>query len=362
MLRDGEVLATGPAGEDPRPHHVEIGAFRRTGDGFDRVGTVAVETSGPRTGVDDLPEADLLLLNDSDLTFAAVRTDEKSLRTLLESAGSLPDPVSRALAVATAWDMLLKGELSSDELFSCVLGVLETERSAGVVEPFLAMALRTADQWTPSVSVPAQLARLAAVAAELAEDPEHRAPALRTLAASAASDDHFALLDKAAAEDNDLAWRVLIRRAELDQHDPAAVEALLERDPDPDARVRALGVTAARPDDAAKAEVWAEIFEKRSVPVGSPLLELARCFWRPVQNGLMLPWTQRYLDEVARLAGGGGMLSIGSFMRATFPLTGDDAFLERARAIAAEEGVDPTLRSVLLTGADTLARVLRARG
>ena len=76
----------------------------------------------------------------------------------------------------------------------------------------------------------------------------------------------------------------------------------------------------------------------------------------------MLPWTQRYLDEVARLAGGGGMLSVGSFMRATFPLTGDDAFLERARSIADEDGVDPTLRATLLGGADTLARVLRARG
>ncbi len=60
----------------------------------------------------------------------------------------------------------------------------------------------------------------------------------------------------------------------------------------------------------------------------------------------MLPWTQRYLDEVSRLGGSAGMLASGSFMRAMFPTTGDQAFLDRARAIAAEEGVDPTLRSV----------------
>ena len=129
--------------------------------------------------------------------------------------------MSRALAVSTAWDMLLKGELSTDELLTCLLGVLSTERSPGVVEPFLSMALKAADQWTPAVAVPTQLARLAEVAVALAEDPDHRAPALRTLAASASTAEHFALLAAAAADDNDLAWRVLVRRAALGEYDAA---------------------------------------------------------------------------------------------------------------------------------------------
>lgn len=362
-LRGDEVLATGPGGDDPRPHHVEIGGYRREGERLAHVGTVTVETSGPRTAVEGLPASDLRLLNDSDLTFAAVRTDESSLRTMLDSAGALPTPIARSLAVTTAWDMLLKGELSTDEMLTCVLGVLATERSPGVVEPFLAPALKAAEQWSPAVSVPSQLARLAAVAVELAEDPDHRAPALRTLAASASGEDHFALLDKAAADDNDLAWRVLVRRAALGEYDAEAVEALLERDPDPDARVRALGVTAARPEESAKAEVWAEIWEKRSIPAGTPLLGLGQCFWRPVQHELLLPWTQRYLDEVTRLSdGSGGMLALGSLMRGMMPTTADEAFLERARSVAAEPDLSPTVRATLLTGSDTLARVLRARG
>jgi aminopeptidase N len=360
-LRGREVLATGPDGDDPRPHHFEIGSYLREGDTLTPVGLTAVETDGPRTRVAGLPAADLHLLNDGDLTFAAVRTDEASLRTLLDAAGGLPDPVSRALAVSTAWDMLLKGELSTDEVLGCVLGVLRTERSAGVVEPFLAMALKVAEQWSAAVAVPHQLARLASVAADLAEDPEHRAPALRTLAAAATDEDHFRLLENAAADDLDLAWRVLVRRAVLGDHDAAAVEALLERDPDPDASVRALGVTAARPDDASKAEVWGRLFHDRVIPAGPPQADLARCFWRPVQHELLLPWTQRYLDEVAELAGG-GMLAAGGLLRATFPTTGDAAFLERARAIALEPDQNPTVRATLLGGTDTLERVLRARG
>ncbi|GAB3769724.1 aminopeptidase N [Nocardioides ginsengisegetis] len=361
-MRGREILATGPGGEDARPHHLEIGVYQRNGEALEKAGTAYVETTGPRTAVDGLPEADLYLLNDSDLAFAAVRPDERSLRVLLESAGQLPDPLSRAVAVSTAWDMLVKGELSTDELLTCVLDVLASERSAGVVEPFLAMALRAADQWSAPVAVPTALARLAAVAAELAEDPEHRAPALRTLAASATSEDHFALLDKAATEDNDLAWRVLARRAALGTYDAAEVEALLERDPDPEAAVRALGVTAARPDEAAKAEAWEAIFEKRSVPVGPMMVGVAQSFWRPVQGELMLPWTQRYLDWVSDVQTGGGMMTVGGTLRAMFPTTGDQEFLDRARKIATDEGVDPTVRATLLTGTDTLARVLRARG
>ncbi|MGZ5418676.1 MAG: aminopeptidase N [Nocardioides sp.] len=360
-LTGQDVLAVGPHGEEPRPHRLEIGSYRRSRDGLEQVGSTYVETSGPRTPAAGLPEADLHLVNDSDLTFAAARTDERSLRTMLDSAGHLPHPVSRALAVSTAWDMLVKGELATDDFLTCVLGVLTTERSAGVVEPFLALALRASEQWTRPAAVPAQLARLAERAAARAQDPEHRAPALRTLAASATTPEHFALLDAAAADDLDLAWRVLVRRSALGGYDADAVESLLDRDPDPDASVRALGVLAARPDDEAKAEVWTELFEKKTVPAGQPTFQLATAFWRPVQHDLLVPWAHRYLDEVVRLADG-GMLAVGSLMRAAAPTTGDQAWVDRAVEIAQEDGQSPTVRSNLLTAADTMSRVLRARG
>ena len=112
---------------------------------FEHVADVPVLTSGSATEV-ELPDCDLRLVNDHDLTFAAARTDQQSLDLLLRRAGQLPDVVSRALAVTTAYDMLVKGELSADDTLTCVLGVLETERLAGVVEPFLQLAGRVAAQ------------------------------------------------------------------------------------------------------------------------------------------------------------------------------------------------------------------------
>jgi aminopeptidase N len=361
-LIDGALLATSAVeGEAPRPHRLDIGSYVARDGALERVGLTSVVVEGVRTQVPDLPQADLHLPNDGDLTFAAVRTDERSLRTLLASAGGLPDLLGRALAVSTAWDMLSKGELSSDEFLTCVLDVLGTERTPGVVEPFLALALRAAELWTPTVSVSGQLTRLAGRAAVLADHPDLSSPALRTLAASALEEEHFRLLDDASADDVDLAWRVLVRRAALGDHDPAAVESLLERDPDPDAWVRGLSVTAARDDEDAKAEVWAHLFEKRSVPSGAPMVGVAQAFWRPTQSDVLVPWAHRYLDELERLPAG-GLLAAAGLIQVTFPSVGDQEFLDRGRAMAAEPGQDPTVRTTLLKGTDTLARMLRARG
>jgi aminopeptidase N len=355
-----ELLAAGPDGSEPRTHRIDIASYRSTPDGLEPVGVTEVESSGERTALPGLPAADLHLVNHGDLTFAAVRTDDESRDVLLGNAGRLPDPLSRALAVSTAWDMLVKGELPTADFLTCVLDVLTVERSEGVVEPFLAMALRASEQWSDPADVPRRLAAVAAVAAQLAEVPDHREAALRTLAASATAEEHFALLARAAVDDLDLAWRVLTRRSALGSYDAAAVEALTERDPDPDAAVRGLGVRAARPDDAAKQEAWTEAFGKRSIPGSVTLQQFAACFWRPAQGDLMVRWAHRYLDELEALPEG-GMLAIGGLVRNMFPTTGDRAFVDRARAIAAADGTDPLVRTTLLTGADTIARTLRAR-
>ena len=354
------LLASSPDGGEPRHHALSIGSYTRTRDGLERVGAVRVETAGTTTSVPDLPVADLHLLNDGDLTFASVRTDESSLQVLLANAATLPDAVNRALAVGTAWDMLLKGELSTGDLLDCVLRVLETEQSPGVVEPAFALALRAAEEWSPTVLIPRRLARLATVAAARAKEEEHRSAALRTLAWTASTPEDFDLLDSAAADDLDLAWRVLVRRASLGRYDEDDVQRLLERDPNPEAFLRAYGVTAARPVDEAKAEVWQRFWHERAVPAGPPTQEFARCFWRPVQHELMVPWAHRYLDEIEALTTE-GLLAAGTKLRSMVPTTCDRAWLDRAQDLADAEGTIPIVRSQLLFAVDTLTRVLDAR-
>jgi aminopeptidase N len=359
-----KLLTTSPDGAEPRRHRLRIGSYRRTdgdpgGPSVELVAATDVETTGTTTAV-DLPEADLHLLNDGDLTFAAVRADEASLEAMLTLAPRLPDALSRACAVTTAWDMLAKGELSAGDFLDCVLAVLATERAPGLVEPFFSLALQAAERWSPTVLVPRRLARVALVAARRAAETDHRAAALNALARSAALPAHFDLLDRESATNVDLAWRVLARRASLGRFDEEAVAALLERDPDPDAVVRSYAVRAACPTEEAKAETWSLVFEDRAVPPGPPLQEVAGAFWQPVQHHLLVPWADRYLDVVTSLRGE-GMLATLSLVKTMVPVTAAHDWPDRALAAAEADGVDPLVRNALLTAADTLGRMLRAR-
>ena len=358
-LTDGTLIATAPDDGAPRPHRLDVGCYAVSDSGLTLIDTVAVETSGTSTAV-DLPEADLHLLNAADLTFAAVRPEAESVRVLLERASELPAAVDRGLAVVTGFQMLYDSELPGPELFSCVLGVLASERSPSLVEPCLNVALEVAQRWTPTHEIPFQLEHLAVIAAGLADDPEHTIPALRTLCAAATSDAHFRRLDAAAQNDNDLAWRVASRRAALGRYDDDAVEALLARDPDPDAGMRALAVRTSQPDTAAKDEAWVHLFDKLDVPGGPMMGNMIRAFWQPLQDDLLMPYGARFLDAIPELAGG-GMLTVFGLMYGMFPQVADEEFLTRARAIAAEPDCDPTVRAALLIGADTLTRMNRAR-
>jgi aminopeptidase N len=358
-LVDGAIVAASPDAEAPRPHRLRVASHNVSDRGITLVAVTEVETVGTSTPI-DLPEADLHLVNANDLTFAAVRPDPASVRVLLDRAGDLPAAVDRALAVVTGFQMMYDGELGAPELFDCVLDVLRREHSAAVVEPFLTIGLEIAQRWTPVARIGEQLGRLADVAATLADDADLATPALRTLAAAGSSDEHLALLDAAAGADIDLAWRVATRRAALGRYDEEAVEALLERDPDPDAAIRALSTRTARPETTAKDEAWSELFEKKNIPGGQMLGTMIRAFWQPQQDDVLRPYAGRFLDEVPELAGG-GMLMVFGLMFGMFPQVADDEFMARAAAMASEQGCDPTVRAALLIGTDTLTRTARAR-
>ena len=83
---------------------------------------------------------------------------------------------------------------------------------------------------------------------------------------------------------------------------------------------------------------------------------LIRAFWQPEQDDVLLPYADRFLDEVPALAGG-GMLMVFGLMFGMFPQVADDAFRAAGRrAWPPTPGCDPTVRAAILIGIDTLAR------
>jgi aminopeptidase N len=198
------------------------------------------------------------------------------------------------------------------------------------------------------------------VAVEVADDPARSKVAMRALAQTATRETHFTRLGEAAATDVDLAWRTLVRRAEVGAAEQAEVEALQARDPDPDSWVRALAVAAARPDLAGKDAAWKALVEERRVPMGSVGM-VGRTLWRRSQDGILAAYRDRYL-EVLPILHRHGMIPAMSIAGALFPRsTRDETFVERAIAAAQRPEVSPVVRRSVIESCDRLRRRQRAR-
>ncbi len=347
--------------QEPRPHHLDIAVFDTSGDELVAVGRSSHEITGSRTPV-ALPAGELRLVNAGDYTFAAVKPDATSLEQMLARIDQFTDPLDRALVGATAGQLLLLGDVAPRDVSAALTRALASETSPALIEPFLGQALQVADRWAPAPESPGLLRNLADAVVGLVDVPDARQAALRTLAASASTDAHWAVLDEAAAQatDLDLAWRILVRRSELGDYDEDRVGRLLESDPDPDAGMRRLAVLAARPDADAKEEVWRAFFVDYAVPASRETLVLGSTFWRPGQAELLAPFTHRYLDELHTLKG--GLLNQGLTIRAMYPLgAGDESFLDAAEAAADDASLMSYARNQLRSNSFVLRRILQAR-
>ncbi|MET7571684.1 aminopeptidase N [Streptomyces sp. NPDC005492] len=357
LERDGDSVTLVAAGT-PRPQVLAVGAYTDNGDALEREALVRVEVTGTRTPVPELRAADVLLINDDDLTFATTRPDPTTRDALFRTAARLPTAISRGVASATVWDMLTTGEATAAEAGRCLTEVLAAETSDAVIEPYLTLAANIAELWAPAGERVALSAGVAAVCRRLAGDPGRRQVALRGLARTATTAEDLAWLREQAGDDVDLRWRALVREAELGGDVTAESDLLLARDPDPDAWTRALTVRAALPDAAAKAEVWQRLVVDRTVPVNSVGL-VAAAFWRPGQDALLAPYAQRYLEAIPKLHQGGMILAM-SCTNHLFPLHAiDPGYIEQARQ-ASQEAV-PVVRTTLLERSDEVSRMLRAR-
>ncbi|WP_019071621.1 aminopeptidase N [Streptomyces hokutonensis] len=357
LERDGDTL-TLVADGTPRPQVLAVGAYGENGDGLERRALVRVEVTETRTPVTGLPPADVLLINDDDLTFATTRPDPATRDALFRTAARLPTAISRGVAAATVWDMLITGEATAAEAGRSLTALLVAETSDAVIEPYLNLAANIAELWAPAAERTALSAAVAAACLRLADDPGRRQVALRGLARTATTRNDLDRLRELAGADVDLHWRALVRDAELGGDVASETEQLLARDPDPDAWTRALAVRAALPDAASKAEVWQRLAVDRAVPINA-VGAVAAAFWRPDQDSLLAPYAERYLEAVPKLHQGGMILAMG-YTRHLFPLHAiGPGYIERARE-SSQEAV-PVIRTTLLERSDEVGRMLRAR-
>jgi aminopeptidase N len=254
--------------------------------------------------------------------------------------------------------MLTTGEATPAEVVSCLTGVLATETSDSVIQPYLNLAAEVATNWAGEADRPRLLAEVAAAGVALAKDPANRRLALRTLARTAPGLEDVARLQTEAGDDIDLQWRLLIRKAALGGDTAAEVTVLQARDPDPDVRMRVFAVRAATPRAAEKEAVW-QALDDRTIPIGATTA-VTSAFWAPGQEELLAPYAQRYLELLPRLERG-GMTPAKHYSGRLFPLFGIDTdYLLRVEQAARQTA--PVVRETVLGRSDVVRRMLHARG
>ncbi|RYC13788.1 aminopeptidase N [Nocardioides zhouii] len=355
---DGLVLTAHGAHGAPHPQVVGVGAYRRTGNVLEQVGSTMVEVDGERTAVEGLPQADLYLVNHDDTTFATSRPDAAGREVLINHPSGLPTTLARAVAMATVWDMLSSGEATAAEVVGAYTDVLTVETVETVVEPCLEHAFAAAQRWAPEAERVGLEAQVAAAARHLVDTGVSRQSALRILARTATGADDLARLREQVGDDVDLQWYVLQRRAELGDVDTDAVNALEGRDPDPDAWIRGLCVRASSPTAQAKDEAWAAMVE-RTAPIQN-VSQISDAFWRPGQDDVLTPYAERYVAALPSLHEGGMIPGLAlSFV--LFPVFAiDEAWVDHAREVAAADAA-PVVVGSLTERSEEVLRMLRAR-
>ncbi|GAU68164.1 putative aminopeptidase N [Streptomyces sp. NBRC 110611] len=302
-----------------RPHRIAIGAYALDDAGkLVRTDRIELDVDGELTAVPQLvgkARPAVILLNDDDLSYAKVRLDGESLKTVTEHLGDFTESLPRALCWASAWDMTRDAELATRDYLSLVLSGIGKESDIGVVQSLhrqvkLALDLYAAPEWRETgLATWTEAALTHLRAAEPGSD--HQLAWARAFAASARTDGQLDLLQglldgtqeiDGLVVDTELRWSLLERLAATGRADETAIAAELERDKTSAGERHAATARAARPTAEAKAAAWASAVESDTLPNAVQEAVIAG-FVQTDQRELLAPYTAQYFDVVKSIWG-----------------------------------------------------------
>ncbi len=253
-------------------------------------------------------------------TFARLRLDARSWDAVAAGLGSLPDPLTRAVLWATAFERVQARDLPVDDYLALVARHLPVERDVALVQAVLRRTLDTVVVRSVPPARAAEAVETVAAACRAGLDalaqggaPDGAAGLERAivLTEGLAATSHDPGLLRAWLDagrtaqgvelDPALRWSVVGRLAALGAADAALVAAERRADPSVAGELGAAAALAARPTAEAKAEAWAAAADDDRV--SNRMFEaLVGGMWSPEQADLLAPWVSRYLEQGPLLA------------------------------------------------------------
>ncbi|MFI7541411.1 aminopeptidase N [Actinoplanes sp. NPDC049599] len=360
-----------------RTHRIGVGLYDVKGDRLVRRDLLEVDVTGEQTelpALAGLPAADVLLLNDDDLTYAKLRLDERSMAAVVQHIDGFESSLPRALCWAAAWDMLRDAELAARDYLALVSTGLPKERDINLTTATLRQAATTLTMYADPAWAPTGWALLAdttrqALAAAEPGSGFQLAWARAFVTAARGADDLVVLrgwlegtgVPAGLTIDTELRWSLLEALAARGAATEAEIDAELASDRTASGEREAALARALLPTPENKERVWARLTGGEELPnwLSRSLLQ---GFQTSSQVPLTAPYAARFFEVVddvwarsdSEPAQEFAMLAYPAYQVSQETVALTDAWL-------ADDAHSPSLRRLVAEGRDGVLRALKAR-
>lgn len=368
---------TMPVGsKELRPHRLRVALFDIAGDSLVKRKSVALDVAGALTDVTELQgekEADLVLINDGDLTYAKLRFDERSIATLKSHLGGLNEPLARALIWASLWDSVRDGELSASDYITIALNALGTESDISIVSATNTNIETAIWQYAAPSHRPALRAKVSDALNKFlkasAAGSDHQLAFARGFAESAATPEQskeiIEILNgsiKGLTIDAELRWHLVICAVKRGLLGASDIDAELAKDNTAHGKQYGALAHAAIPTAQAKEKAFTSVTTENL----SNTIHAYTCrgFNVALHSELLTPFIDRYFAILIDLWNTKGYEIAETTATMLFPgFIVSDETLAKAQNWLDVTGKDApnALRRVITEGRDALARSLRAQ-
>ena len=379
-----EIPADSPA--SLRPHRVAIGSYSPTGRGADtrleRTGCTELDVDGELTQVPELvgaKRADVLVLNDDDLTYAKVRLDEESLSHGLTHIETFADSLPRSIVLASAWDMVRDGELAASHFLKAALQALDVEEHSSVIQGLLGRITTCLSAFLPPAVrrdlAPGTADRLLELARAAQAGSDKQLQLVRAVAAHAVTGEQLDIVagfleGTSALEgldvDQDLRWDLLTGLVAAGRFGEDRIHAEEARDRTTTGRERAAEARASIPTPEAKEATWRALVDDASMPNETQVRVLRGLTSVERRPDLLVPFVSEYVEAIDSLWSSRTFhmaenLLTGLWSCATVGLDGADPAAALEVWLESHAQAPAALRRIVRENLDDTRRVARAQ-
>ena len=379
-----EIPADSPA--SLRPHRVAIGSYSPTGRGADthleRTNRIELDVDGELTQVPELvgaKRADVLVLNDDDLTYAKVRLDDESLSHGLTNIETFAESLPRSIVLASAWDMVRDGELAASHFLNAALQALDVEEHSSVIQGLLGRITTCLSAFLPPAVrrdlAPDTADRLLELARAAQAGSDKQLQLVRAVAAHAVTGEQLDVVagfleGTSALEgldvDQDLRWDLLTGLVAAGRFGEERIHAEETRDRTTTGRERAAEARAAIPTPEAKKATWRALVDDSSMPNETQVRVLRGLTSVERRPDLLVPFVSEYVEAIDSLWSSRTFhmaenLLTGLWSCATVGLDGADPAAALEGWLESHAQAPAALRRIVRENLDDTRRVVRAQ-